>query len=205
MNEVWKDIYFIDFRNGKVYDYRGKYQVSNLGRVKSLCNHPNAKEFIGHKNEKRGYVEFTIRDIYGEEKHWKVHQLVAFMFLEIPDDIAKNQINHIDENGYNNCVDNLEWCTCKYNLNYGSHNEKMRKTLAHKIGQYDIKTKKLIKIWYGGSREIERELGASHQNIIRCCKYYENQEEYMKTHKYPCKSVKGYIWRYYKESSDDNE
>ena len=47
MQEVWKDIYYVDSISGEVVDYREYYQVSNLGRVKSLSR----KIYFGHNNE----------------------------------------------------------------------------------------------------------------------------------------------------------
>ena len=51
-----------------------------------------------------------------------VHRLVAELFIDNPNNY--NEINHIDENKANNNVDNLEWCSRKYNINYGTRNLK---------------------------------------------------------------------------------
>lgn len=123
MIEIFKDI----------AGYEGLYQVSNLGRVKSLnYNHTNKERILSPANL-RGYYRVTLQKD-GNRKTYFVHRLVAHAFLENPDNLS--QINHIDQNKQNNKVDNLEWCTGRYNKRYSA---------AKKIGCY--KDNKLIKIY----------------------------------------------------------
>ena len=58
----------------------------------------------------------------GKYKHMQVHRLVAMEFIKNPDNLP--QINHKDENPKNNNSSNLEWCTAKYNMNYGVHSDR---------------------------------------------------------------------------------
>ena len=121
MNEVWKDI----------KGFEGRYQVSNLGRVRSLdrtitirsskrcriycktikgciikpCEMTSGYLFVGlYKN--------GISQLYG------VHNLVADTFLANPHNLT--QVNHKDENKHNNIVCNLEHCSPSYNMRYGN-------------------------------------------------------------------------------------
>ena len=151
--EIWKDI----------EGYEGLYQVSNLGRVKSL-KFGKERIFKGTKNE-GGYLQVTL---YKEEKIKKycIHRLVAQSFIPNPNNLP--EINHIDEIKANNRVENLEWCDRKYNINYGSHNERMIKTNSIPILQFS-KTGDFIKKWDSGT-QIERELGFDNGNICSCCK-----------------------------------
>lgn len=112
--EIWKDI----------AGFEGLYQVSNLGNVRSLnyARKHIIKNLTPHLGT-NGYLRicFHKRPLHlGRE----VHRLVAEAFL--PNQNNLPQVNHIDENRLNNRVENLEWCSCSYNANYGSRNLKMK-------------------------------------------------------------------------------
>ncbi len=120
MEEQWRDI--IIEKNGILYDYTGLYQVSNLGRVRSLGNDKTRKEKIlkpGINNKGYQYVNLYKN---GKGKLFSVHRLVATMFIPNPENLTV--VNHKDENKLNNCVDNLEWVTMKYNISYGTRSER---------------------------------------------------------------------------------
>lgn len=99
MKEVWKDI----------KGYEGLYQISNLGRVKSL----RSNQFLSGGNNGNGY-QFVFLCNKKVNKRFYIHRLVALHF--IPTKNNKLQVNHKDGNKSNNCVENLEWCTNKENL-----------------------------------------------------------------------------------------
>ena len=110
MEELWKDI----------EGYEGLYQVSNLGRVKSLDKIDSIGRKIKGRNmklrlNKCGYVDVKL-STDSIEKDKLVHRLVAEAF--IPNTDGKHVINHIDGNKQNNCVNNLEWCTQKENIQH---------------------------------------------------------------------------------------
>lgn len=112
--EIWKDI------DGFV----GVYQVSNLGRIKSLPKYTYSKGYPQLRKEKilkpcytgrkRCYATVRLND----GKSYKVHRLVAQAFIPNPHDLPL--VNHKDENPKNNCVDNLEWCDYRYNRIYSA-------------------------------------------------------------------------------------
>lgn len=122
MNEIWKDI----------KGYEGIYQVSNLGRVKALervwysgrngCTKRTKPEHIMKYRlaKNTGYCLLKLVK-NGVEKHVLVHRLVAETFIPNPNNLP--EVNHIDGNKENNCVDNLEWCTEKENISHATENK----------------------------------------------------------------------------------
>ena len=102
-------------------------------------------------------------------------------------------MNHKDENPQNNVVwinedgsidyekSNLEWCTNKYNANYGVRSKKISVALSKTVFQYDLNNN-LIKEWLS-AREIKRVLGFSQQTICDCCNGKIN-------------NYKGFVWKY---------
>lgn len=113
MKEIWKDI----------QDCENKYQVSNLGNVRSLqYRHKNCKQILKPAKDGSGYLFVRLFKKTGC-KCSKIHRLVAEAFIENVNDLP--QVNHIDEDKTNNKVSNLEWCTAKYNSNYGTRNQRI--------------------------------------------------------------------------------
>ena len=144
MEEIWKDI----------EGYEDLYQVSNLGRVKSLNYRQTKREkiLIPIKNNYYGYL-YVMLYKNNNRKFLKIHRLVANTFIDNPNNYT--QINHIDECKENNNVNNLEWCDNKYNTNYGTANK--RRSEKHKKAIYCLETDKI----YNSIKECSRELNMS--------------------------------------------
>lgn len=106
MEEQWKQIVM----NNMEFDYL----ISTHGRVYSL----KTNKILANRYDKQGYIRVVLRKD-GNPHYFLVHRLVAFHFIP-NNDSSKVEVNHIDENPKNNHVENLEWCTSKYNVNYGS-------------------------------------------------------------------------------------
>lgn len=104
----------------KVKDYPN-YSITSLGEVFNNKTGRKLKPTI-----KKGYCLVYLYNENGR-KCFSVHRLVAGAF--IPNDNQFPEVNHKDENPQNNRVENLEWCTSKYNNNYGTHKEKIRQHL----------------------------------------------------------------------------
>lgn len=192
MKEIWKGI----------YGYEGKYQVSNLGRIKSLSRkrwngftYANKKEqILKPRLKQHGYLRVCLYDGNRNSKDVEIHRLVAQAFIPNPNNLPC--VNHKDENPQNNKVLNLEWCDYKYNNNYGNHNLKLSltkqkkkyKSIAIKNGrkaskavvQFDLNGKQLH-IFFSQS-EAARETNSTQDGISRCCNG-------------KCKSHNGYLWK----------
>ena len=111
---------------------RGLYQVSNLGNVKSLdriVKHYPKDYFqegrvLKSALTKNGYPMVILVN-HNDRKTKMVHRLVAETFIDNPYNLPI--INHKDEDKTNNRDNNLEWCTHKYNANYGTRNLRIKK------------------------------------------------------------------------------
>ena len=123
MSEIWRD----------VVGYEGFYEVSNLGRVKNV----KSRLILTPLNTK-GYEALTLCK-EGKRKQLYIHRLVAMAF--IPDPNNYPLINHKDEVTNNNVVENLEWCTQKYNMNYGTVINRLQNMFGKPVIQ---KTKKRL-------------------------------------------------------------
>lgn len=193
--EIWVDI----------PNYEGCYQISNLGRVKSLERYIDKNHHIMEKilasTMKKGYPSVNLSKS-NETKTFYVHYLVAIMFLNKSDfkfekeekreliDFNTLEINHKNENKLDNKAENLEWCTHLYNMRYGTgikrsalkqlNNEKNSKP----IGQF-TKDGVLVKK-YPSIMEAYRQTKNIPTLISQCCK---NKR----------RTTGGYKWKYVNE------
>ena len=166
--EIWKD----------VVGYEGMYQVSNLGRVKSLereivdCNGKvrrfKSKILLNNVNKKRNNYCSVILSNSGVNSRFFIHRLVATAFISNVHD--KPQVNHIDGNPLNNKVYNLEWCTSSENLTHryrvlGSTpvRPSMKMVSVHDIDGI------LIDV-YDSIREAARQTNSDSSSIVKVCK-----------------------------------
>ena len=163
--EEWKDI----------AGYEGLYQISNLGRVKSLRNNKMRKEkILKVKKNTTGYLYLSLyKNNVG--KNYLLHRLVAEAFLENPNNYPC--INHKDENKEKNNVNNLEWCTYLYNSRYGTRTERIVKSRL--ISIYCLETNK----YYNSIKQASEELNLDSSHIVKVLKGRQKQ-------------TKGYTFRY---------
>ena len=166
--------------------YEGLYEVSDLGRVRSVTR---IVSFGNQLRKVQGrilkpvvnrtgylYVHFSAR-LGGH--HVFIHRMVAGAFLPNPHNYP--HVNHKDENPANNTLRNLEWCTAKYNTNYGTGIRRRSLTQSRAVVQYDINMNK-IKI-HDGLQAAGRATNIDARTICSCCK---GKRKY----------AGGFIWRY---------
>lgn len=175
MEEIWKDI----------EGYEGYYQISNLGRVKSLnriCKHPSGvtrrvnERIMKFDINKLGYLRVHLAKD-GTDKKISVHRLVAQAFIPNPDNYPI--VNHKDENPSNNNIKNLEWCDIKYNNTYGNKIKKLYKEIIQLN-----KEGKIIK-YYPNTVQASKETGIVRCTITNCLNGRT-------------KTAGGYIWKFKK-------
>lgn len=177
--------------------YEGLYEVSNFGRVKSLKF--DKEKVLQQGKNTNGYL-YVVLYKEGKVKNFLVHRLVASAFIDNPNNYPC--INHKDENPSNNCVDNLEWCDQKYNVNFGTGIQRrvantdyktltikrvastdykaIAEKLSRQVYQYS-QDGELVAIW-GSTMECGRN-GFFQSHVASCCRGER------KTHK-------GFKWSY---------
>jgi len=173
-----------------VLGYEGLYQVSDLGRIKSLekklfngISYFIQKEKILNPSfEKDGYKQISFFK-EKKEKKLKVHRLVGISFVDNPEN--KPQINHKDEIKDNNFYKNLEWLTASENMKYGSRSKKWIEkrrvsSICKKVSQFDLKGN-FIQNFDSIVKASEMNFDAS--LITKCCKGKKDFH-------------KGFIWKY---------
>lgn len=187
IKEEWKDI----------EGFEGLYQVSNLGRIKSLDRYVNDNggirlkkgKIMKPKQYKCGYIDIQLSN--GRVKHFLIHRLVAEAFIPNPDNLP--QVNHKNECKWDNAVWNLEWCTRKYNQNYGKRNVKASISMTNNpkkskpVLQYTLDGQFVDE--YPSVAEANRQTGVYSSNIHCCCKGRDYGG-------YIIKQAGGYIWKY---------
>lgn len=144
MEEIWKSV------NG-----HSRYEISNYGIIRNKYSKlPKNQYEVGTK----GHLGISLDGIC-----YSVHRLVASHFIENDDPENKNIVNHLDENPKNNRSDNLEWCTFRDNIVYGTASR--RGALARskeKVYQYD-ENGNIIKVW-DNRNSVKKEYG---NNILK--------------------------------------
>jgi hypothetical protein len=118
-----------------IIGYEGLYAVTSCGKVWSY----KSKKFLKQRLDKDGYPRVTLHK-NGKLKTYHVHKLVALAFVPNPNGYV--EINHKSEIKTQNWVSNIEWCSHKYNVNYGTRTERARikrSSGGKKIGGMTIK------------------------------------------------------------------
>lgn len=189
MQEVWKP----------VVGWENLYEVSNMGNVRTL--HYKRPYMMHPAMDKKGYMRVSL--VLPNSKKYQrfgVHRLVAQAF--IPNPYKLPQVNHKDEDKANNCVSNLEWCTARYNSNYGSRNqrasesrrgiqlsashiENLRKSCTKSMGKCVLQLSKSGELInrFNSISEASRQVGIKISSISHVCNGIS-------------KSAGGYLWRF---------
>lgn len=133
--------------------YEGLYAITSDGKVWSY----RKNRYLNLVLCGRGYLQAHLWK-NGERKPCLVHRLVAEAYVPNPDNLP--QVNHRDEDKTNNCVSNLEWCSAKYNMNYGTRKDESCTPVL-------CVEKNTI---YKSMGEAQRVLGVWQSGISQCCR-----------------------------------
>lgn len=184
MDEIWKD----------VDGYEGIYQVSNMGRVRSLDRVIRIKEgnklyervergkIMSQKIQNTGRLQVALRktiDGKNERTTLYVHRLVAFAF--VPGYFEGATVNHKDENPLNNKAENLEWMTKAENNVYGTHCERAGKALRMSVEQLTVDGKHIA--YFDSMTEASKSTGTNIGSMHNCL--------YGRT-----ATANGYVWKF---------
>lgn len=178
--EIWRDI----------KDYEGLYQVSNLGRVKSLdhyVKHPKGSLRLIKERilklclHKTGYLRVCLSK-NNIKTYYSVHRLVAEAFK--PNTHNYPTVDHINRIRTDNRVENLRWAPWELQQQNADNKdrESVKKSLSKPVEQYTLDM--VFVAVYPSAAEAERQTGINQSNIRQCCKGNKNHSH-----------AGGYIWK----------
>ena len=185
-NEIWKPI----------KGFEGSYEVSTLGNVRSVDRvivYPNGGKRLRKGRElsqatnARGY-KCVVLCTQKTRKDYTVHRLVAQTHIPNPQNLPC--VNHKDEITTNNNVNNLEWCTYKYNNNYGQHARKIAVHFEKPILQFDLSGNFIAR--YRSTWDAERRTGIKQGSICNVANFAIGMSKTKRRYL----SAGGYIWRW---------
>lgn len=187
--EIWKPI----------KNYENLYEVSNKGRVKSLPKKNNGYKthILNGVHQRRSHTIYLQVPLSknGVVKRYSIHRLVAEAF--IPNPLNKPYVNHIDSNGLNNNMENLEWCTQLENIHHGmkygniDSKQMMKKANKFSANAHRQRTENKLKQILGNNLiSVERSEISTRPNCFRtfanikcnnCSKHFKRRVDYIKS------------------------
>ena len=195
MEETWK----------AVSGYEGLYEVSNLGRVRSVTHVTTVfrngvtydvlykSKILKPQQMRHGYLGVWLYGKRNSIKRISVHRIVAEAFCDKKSEGL--EVNHLNENKTDNRACNLEWCTHEENSSYGTRGERISK--ANTNGK---RSKPIVQLtlsgefvsYYPSLAEIKRQTGFNHKNICNLLHGHGN-------------TAYGYKWQYANIYNDSSE
>lgn len=166
---------------------KDRYYITSCGKVLSITE--KGLRILKPTLDKNGYEKVQLSSNESISKCIAVHRLVALAFINIPKEYSeklplnKIQVNHKNEVKTDNYVQNLEWCDCTYNINYGERNNKGAEKHIIKIYKYDLNGNFIQEYNSLTQASLENDLLIS--SISACASY-------------KIKSCGNYMWRYFK-------
>lgn len=164
INEEWKP----------VKGHEGRYEVSNLGRVKSVAGHLGTVILKPQDNGK-GYKTVNITTAPKKAKHVYIHRMVADAFIECNAETNLMEVNHKNGDKSDNRVENLEWVTRKKNVDHAVENGLFCTDKRRRVGKQAKAVRCSNGMEYASIYKASKELGIAHSSISRACRGKANQ------------------------------
>ena len=160
----------------KVLEEFPDYRIYKDGRVYSALS----SKFISKSSRGGYYYVSLVRVNNGDRKRVTrgLHWLVATSFIPNPEILPIP--NHLDGDGHNNCIDNLEWCTHKQNSQH-AHDTGLHPQKGRPVLQYTLDGKFIRR--YEKARDAAKAVSCCHQAITHACAGRK-------------KTIKGFIWKF---------
>lgn len=177
-----------NYRNSKKIKGFDNYTIDLEGNIYSFLSNMYLKPYLDTK----GYLQVELRDNDGNRKMKKVHRLVAEAFIPNPNNLP--EVNHKDENKQNPKAENLEWCTSKYNSNYGTRKER----ISHSMRNSEFKKRKAILQF-----DLDNNFIREYSTIERVKNYGFNQPNVIAVLKGRRKHTCGYTFKYKEDIIDE--
>jgi len=161
--EEWKD----------VKGHEGLYEISNKGRLRNGYG-----KVLSPADNGKGYMRFSLSKGNSDTSTVYLHRAIGEAFIPNPNNYP--EINHIDEDKSNNQIENLEWCSIKYNRLYGTRVERSSAKSKRKVVGINIKDKSVIIL----------------EGIVDCIQHGLNKSAVSNCAQGLSKSSGGYRWMY---------
>lgn len=197
-HEIFEEVAGEEWR--PVPNYEEFYEVSSLGRIRTKGRHvirsngnPTTfhPRYMTQHRTKKGYLAVSLA-VNGKTHTLSVHRIVASAFHPC-DNMNELEVNHIDENRANNRADNLEWLTHRDNVNYGTHNQRV-KEWQERNGWHELRKRRVTLLvdgvevaTYSSLTDAANDTGVNISTICACCRGRKNPTR------------KGHLWRYAEE------
>lgn len=145
-----------------IIGFANLYAVTSCGKVWSYRRH----RFLNPTLDKNGYLKVGLHKD-GRIYFFHVHRLVALAYIPNPEHLP--EVNLLDEDKTNACVNNLEWCTHPYNMNYGTCPQRIGASNKGKAREGKAVYCPELNESFRGVLEASEKYGLDQGTISKCC------------------------------------
>jgi len=173
-----------EWRNIEIEDFKNKYEVSNLGNIRTVKN----KKLLKQQSSKE-YSYIHLRKSNTKSFNTSIHRIVALTFLDKPSDPNMKYVNHKNGNKFDNRVSNLEWVTNSDNIKH-AHDNQIITQFKLPVCNYDLNGNFIKR--FESITQAAKEYDYDISNIYKAC------DGKLKTYK-------NFIWKFENEAAKKEE